>query len=79
MYQNLKNMMSSYKDDKNKQSIHYLMQPDSNENLINEEVEKSMEAMQNVVELARYIRDNKNLPQKVAKFIYFSKLFVLFL
>jgi len=64
MYQNLKNMMSSYKDDKNKQSIHYLMQPDSNKNLINEEVEKSMEAMQNVVELARYIRDNKNLPQK---------------
>jgi len=64
MYQNLKNMMPSYKEDKNKQSIHYLMQPESNTNLLDEEVEKSMEGMQSVVELARYIRDNKNLPQK---------------
>ena len=41
------------------------MQPESNTNLLDEEVEKSMEGMQSVVELARYIRDNKNLPQKV--------------
>ena len=58
-------MMPSYKEDKNKQSVHYLMQPEPNTNLLDENVEKSMEAMQTVVELARYIRDNKNLPLKV--------------
>lgn len=61
MYQTMKN----YLDQEDVlDSIHFVMLPNYQENLINEEIEEAVSAMQSVIEAGRLIRDQNNLPSK---------------
>ena len=69
MYQNLKNLVDWSKDDsvkseKDRASVHYLMIPKPREDLINEDIERSVARMQRVIELGRVLRDRKTMPVK---------------
>jgi len=69
MYQGLKNLVDWSKDDQTKSdkeraSVHYLMIPKPREDLINEDIERSVDGMQKVVELGRVIRDRETMPLK---------------
>ncbi|XP_060095862.1 isoleucine--tRNA ligase, cytoplasmic [Heteronotia binoei] len=65
MYQNLKTLIDSASvQDKNTDSIHYLMLPQVREDLIDKNIENSVSRMQSVIELGRVIRDRKTIPVK---------------
>ena len=69
MYQGLKNLVDwskddSAKSDKERASVHFLMIPKPREDLINEDIERSVGRMQRVVELGRVIRDRETMPLK---------------
>ena len=63
LYQNLKRGISP-SSAYYAESIHYLRIPEYNAKLINEEIEKQVSQMQNVILLGRTIRDRKKLPVK---------------
>jgi len=48
----------------NKQSIHFMQIPSFDEDLINEDIEKSVKRMQNAIETGRTIRDKVNISMK---------------
>ena len=45
-------------------SVHYLMIPQPLNDLINEDIERSVSRMQSVIELGRVLRDRKTMPVK---------------
>ena len=62
-YQNMKRVVSP-KSTYFAESIHYLRIPEFNPKLINEDIEKQVYQMQNIILLGRLIRDQKKLPVK---------------
>ncbi|XP_075704440.1 isoleucine--tRNA ligase, cytoplasmic isoform X2 [Rhinoderma darwinii] len=65
MYQKLKLLLDpSSIQEKDTQSIHYLMLPPLRENLIDKKIESAVSRMQSVIELGRVIRDRKTMPIK---------------
>ncbi|XP_039337243.1 isoleucine--tRNA ligase, cytoplasmic isoform X1 [Mauremys reevesii] len=65
MYQNLKTLIDPASvQEKNSDSIHYLMLPQVREDLIDKKIENAVSWMQSVVELGRVIRDRKTIPVK---------------
>ncbi|KAG9483419.1 hypothetical protein GDO78_009373 [Eleutherodactylus coqui] len=65
MFQRLKLLLDPTSvQEKDSQSIHYLMLPPVRENLINQKIENAVSRMQSVIELGRVIRDRKTLPIK---------------
>ncbi|XP_061474059.1 isoleucine--tRNA ligase, cytoplasmic [Rhineura floridana] len=65
MYQNLKTLIDpTCVQEKNTDSIHYLMLPQVREDLIDKNIESAVSRMQSVVELGRVIRDRKTIPVK---------------
>ncbi|XP_063282541.1 isoleucine--tRNA ligase, cytoplasmic [Pelobates fuscus] len=65
MYQKLRLLIDpTSMQDKDTQSIHYLMLPAGRENLIDKKIESAVSRMQSVIELGRVIRDRKILPVK---------------
>ncbi|KAJ8966624.1 hypothetical protein NQ314_003418 [Rhamnusium bicolor] len=59
MYQYLKILTRS-----NTESIHYLMLPEPNQNLIDTHIERAVARMQSVIELGRVVRDRRTIPIK---------------
>lgn len=59
MYQYIKQLLSTKAD-----SVHYLMLPQANHELINLNIERAISHMQSVIELGRVIRDRKTIPIK---------------
>ncbi|NXE99265.1 SYIC protein, partial [Menura novaehollandiae] len=65
MYQNLKTLIDPASvQEKNTESIHYLMLPQVRENLIDKKIESAVSCLQSVIELGRVIRDRKTIPVK---------------
>ncbi|XP_057887806.1 isoleucine--tRNA ligase, cytoplasmic [Melospiza georgiana] len=65
MYQNLKTLIDPASvQEKNIESIHYLMLPQVREDLIDKKIESAVSCLQSVIELGRVIRDRKNIPVK---------------
>ncbi|XP_054831698.1 isoleucine--tRNA ligase, cytoplasmic isoform X1 [Eublepharis macularius] len=65
MYQNLKTLIDPASvQEKNTDSIHYLMLPQVREDLIDKNIESAVSRMQSVIELGRVIRDRKTIPVK---------------
>ncbi|XP_056381265.1 isoleucine--tRNA ligase, cytoplasmic [Hyla sarda] len=65
MYQKLKQLIDPTSvQEKDSQSIHYLMLPPVRENLIDKKIENAVSRMQSIIELGRVIRDRKTLPIK---------------
>ncbi len=64
MYQRLKTMVVGYAGDKEKASVHFLMIPQPRDDLINENIERSVARMQAVIDLGRVIRDRRTIPVK---------------
>lgn len=65
MYQNLRHLIDpSSVEEKDSNSIHYLMLPQVRDNLIDKRIESAVSHMQSVIELGRVIRDRKTLPVK---------------
>ncbi|XP_067127119.1 isoleucine--tRNA ligase, cytoplasmic [Centruroides vittatus] len=63
MYQNLRHLITENTSESN-ESVHYLNFPESQESLINIEVERKVSRMQAVIELGRLLRDRRTLPIK---------------
>lgn len=61
MYQNLKHL---YIDKASNESVHYLMLPDVQEFLIDEDVERCVSYMQTIVNVGRVARDRRTMPLK---------------
>ncbi|KAM9182375.1 isoleucine--tRNA ligase, cytoplasmic isoform 1-T1 [Mergus octosetaceus] len=65
MYQNLKTLIDPASvQEKNTESIHYLMLPQVREDLIDKKIERAVSCLQSVIELGRVIRDRKTIPVK---------------
>ncbi|KAM9533612.1 isoleucine--tRNA ligase, cytoplasmic [Guaruba guarouba] len=65
MYQNLKTLIDPASiQEKNTESIHYLMLPQVREELIDKRIESAVSCLQSVIELGRVIRDRKTIPVK---------------
>ncbi|XP_035748117.1 isoleucine--tRNA ligase, cytoplasmic, partial [Egretta garzetta] len=65
MYQNLKTLIDPASvQEKNTESIHYLMLPQVREDLIDNKIESAVSCLQSVIELGRVIRDRKTIPVK---------------
>ncbi|XP_005531879.1 PREDICTED: isoleucine--tRNA ligase, cytoplasmic isoform X2 [Pseudopodoces humilis] len=65
MYQNLKTLIDPASvQEKNIESIHYLMLPQVREDLIDKKIESAVSCLQSVIELGRVIRDRKTIPVK---------------
>ncbi|XP_030314113.1 isoleucine--tRNA ligase, cytoplasmic isoform X1 [Calypte anna] len=65
MYQNLKTLIDPASvQEKNTESIHYLMLPQTREDLIDKKIENAVSCLQSVIELGRVIRDRKTIPVK---------------
>uniref|UniRef100_A0A8C3LHP7 isoleucine--tRNA ligase n=1 Tax=Chrysolophus pictus TaxID=9089 RepID=A0A8C3LHP7_CHRPC len=65
MYQNLKTLIDPASvQEKNTESIHYLMLPPVREDLIDRKIENAVSCLQSVIELGRVIRDRKTIPVK---------------
>lgn len=60
MYQNLRHLNRNDKAE----SVHYLMLPTPNPNLIDKKIESAISHMQTIIELGRVIRDRRTLPIK---------------
>nr|XP_023019169.1 isoleucine--tRNA ligase, cytoplasmic [Leptinotarsa decemlineata] len=59
MYQFLKQLLDTKAD-----SVHYLMLPEPNQELIDTNIERAVSRMQTVIELGRVVRDRKTIPIK---------------
>uniref|UniRef100_A0AAY4CF91 Isoleucine--tRNA ligase, cytoplasmic n=1 Tax=Denticeps clupeoides TaxID=299321 RepID=A0AAY4CF91_9TELE len=65
MYQNMRHLVDPASlEEKDTDSIHYLMLPQVREALIDKRIESAVSRMQSVIELGRVIRDRKTLPVK---------------
>ncbi|NXS71280.1 SYIC protein, partial [Pandion haliaetus] len=65
MYQNLKTLIDPASvQEKNTESIHYLMLPQVRKDLIDKKIESAVSCLQSVIELGRVIRDRKTIPVK---------------
>lgn len=64
MYQNLKNILMNRNEKENVESVHYLMLPEVQEYMIDENVERQVSRLQTVVEVGRIVRDRRTLPIK---------------
>uniref|UniRef100_A0A8C2TLZ3 Isoleucine--tRNA ligase, cytoplasmic n=1 Tax=Coturnix japonica TaxID=93934 RepID=A0A8C2TLZ3_COTJA len=65
MYQNLKTLIDPASvQERNTESIHYLMLPAVREDLIDRKIESAVSCLQSVIELGRVIRDRKTIPVK---------------
>ncbi|NXA12529.1 SYIC protein, partial [Sapayoa aenigma] len=65
MYQNLRTLIDPASvQEKNTESIHYLMLPQVREDLIDKKIESAVSCLQSVIELGRVIRDRKTIPVK---------------
>uniref|UniRef100_A0A8C5PK40 Isoleucine--tRNA ligase, cytoplasmic n=1 Tax=Leptobrachium leishanense TaxID=445787 RepID=A0A8C5PK40_9ANUR len=65
MYQKLRLLVDPTSvQEKDSQSIHYLMIPSVRENLIDKNIENAVSRMQSIIELGRVIRDRRTLPVK---------------
>ncbi|KAM6981115.1 isoleucine--tRNA ligase, cytoplasmic [Aplochiton taeniatus] len=65
MYQNLRHLIHRpASEEKDTDSIHYLLMPQAREEVIDKRIESSVSQMQSVIELGRVIRDRKTLPVK---------------
>lgn len=64
MWQNLRHLLHEESDAKNHESIHYLLLPDADPSLIDEDIERKVGVMQSVVASARLLRDRHTLPVK---------------
>lgn len=64
MYQNLRKSVPTHANDPDKASCHFLMIPLPKMEMINEDIERAVSRMQQVIELGRVIRDRKALPVK---------------
>ncbi|TPX70658.1 isoleucine---tRNA ligase [Spizellomyces sp. 'palustris'] len=62
MYQNLKTCLPPSKEDT--RSIHFLPFPEVKKEYFNNDIERAVSRMQTVIELGRFIRDQKTLPMK---------------
>jgi isoleucyl-tRNA synthetase len=62
MYQNLKKCLPDSVEDT--RSVHFLLFPEVKKQYFNPEVERAVSRMRSVIELGRYIREQKNLPLK---------------
>lgn len=62
MYQNLKQCLPETTEDT--RSVHFLLFPEVNKKYFNPEVERAVSRMRSVIDLGRYIREQKNLPLK---------------
>lgn len=60
MYQNLRHLNKTDQSE----SVHYLMLPTPNPNLIKKDIESAVSHMQTIIELGRVIRDRRTLPIK---------------
>ena len=47
------------------ESVHYMMLPQANEQVIDKNVERRVQAMQDVIDLVRVLRERKAVPVKV--------------
>ncbi|GBN53533.1 Isoleucine--tRNA ligase, cytoplasmic, partial [Araneus ventricosus] len=68
VYQNLRKILKETND--HQESIHYLTFPQHKEQLINEEVERKVSRMQEVIDIGRLIRERNTLPIKVSATTY---------
>ncbi|CAI5449746.1 unnamed protein product [Caenorhabditis angaria] len=59
MYQNLKKVIGTKEE-----SVHFLLLPKADENVIDETVERRVEAMRNVIDLVRLVRDREGIAVK---------------
>jgi isoleucyl-tRNA synthetase len=66
MYQNLKNYIPESSEDT--RSVHFLMFPKVKEVYFNEDIERAVGNMQTVIELGRFIREQKTISLKVISF-----------
>ncbi|XP_059572023.1 isoleucine--tRNA ligase, cytoplasmic isoform X1 [Alligator mississippiensis] len=65
LYQNLKTLIDPASvQEKNIESIHYLMLPQVREDLIDKKIESAISCLQSIIELGRVIRDRKTIPVK---------------
>ncbi|KAJ3038350.1 isoleucine--tRNA ligase [Rhizophlyctis rosea] len=62
MYQNLKKCLPPSEEDT--RSIHFLLFPEVKEEYFDEDIERAVSRMQTVIDLGRFIRDQKTLPLK---------------
>lgn len=69
IYQNLRRVIKKESAPKHDESIHFLMLPDPQEWLIDQDIEQAVEGMQKVIELGRVARDRRTIPIKVQKII----------
>ncbi|KAJ3187041.1 isoleucine--tRNA ligase [Gaertneriomyces sp. JEL0708] len=63
MYQNLRTCLP-HSDGEDTRSIHFLPFPEAKKEYFNEDIERAVARMQSVIELGRFIRDQKTLPIK---------------
>ena len=63
MYQNLKKFLPPAEGDT--RSIHFLAFPEVKKEYFDEDIERAVSRMQTVIELGRFIRDQKTIPLKV--------------
>ncbi|KAI9002349.1 tRNA synthetases class I-domain-containing protein [Gaertneriomyces semiglobifer] len=63
MYQNLRTCLP-HSDAEDTRSIHFLPFPEAKKEYFNEDIERAVSRMQSVIELGRFIRDQKTLPIK---------------
>jgi isoleucyl-tRNA synthetase len=64
MYQNMKNVIKSKQKDTETASVHFLMLPESNPELIDANIELAVSRMQTVIELGRVVRERNTMPMK---------------
>jgi isoleucyl-tRNA synthetase len=62
MYQNLRLVLPQSKEDT--RSVHFLMLPDTKSDYFNDNIERSVGRMQTVIELGRFIREQKTISLK---------------
>ena len=62
MYQNLKKCLPETSEDT--RSVHFLLFPEVKKSYFNPEIERAVSRMRSVIDLGRYIREQKNLPLK---------------
>jgi valyl-tRNA synthetase len=72
MYQNLRHLVASPLD-----CVHYVMMPEPQLSFIDNEIERSVNNMQTVIELGRVIRDKHAQPTKVMQNLRINQLFQL--
>ena len=63
MYQNLQKFLPASQEDT--RSVHFLPFPSVKEEYFNDDVERAVDRMQQVIELGRYIRESRTLSLKV--------------